>query len=289
MKNFSDAEWLPDELLVRINDFYHAGWAKVEKRFFDTRYHMAKCAEYRGDGYVVWCSVSDRNRGIYAMFAAMLERTDWEIERRMRAEFGFDDPKLGHYKAPTDCDEMDRWAAQYRPSQQEPAMEETRGMTNPERPLDVDSSSATEGCECDGCKAVRYIERVLGHIEEWWPQPVEPVSMGPGYSEWEDTSEYEREMEGHPVMLLSHVLEEIIYDAHGLIGLYGDDIDMHEPGPERAETPDGLGAEGIVEGLRAGYPDASAEELMDIAQTTVAEYGGGDALYDAVCQILKAQ
>ncbi len=28
-----------------------------------------------------------------------------------------------------------------------------------------------KNCECANCQAVAYIDRVLLHIESWWPQP----------------------------------------------------------------------------------------------------------------------
>ena len=36
--------------------------------------------------------------------------------------------------------------------------------------------------------------------------------------------------------------------------------------------------------LLCSYPDADADELKNIAQTTVAEYGGGDEQYEKLCQ-----
>ena len=59
--------------------------------------------------------------------------------------------------------------------------------------------------------------------------------------------------------------------------------------PEPPPATGLLGAADIVDALRSANPDADNEEILDIAQTTVAEYGGGDSLYDAVCRLVAEE
>lgn len=63
------------------------------------------------------------------------------------------------------------------------------------------------------------------------------------------------------------------------------DFELHINVPRSTMVP-GMSGAGMAETLVECYPDADLDELENLAQTAIPEYGGTDADYDECCREL---